>query len=162
TLAGNLCTAAEMHWGDVDAGFAAADLILEGEYRYPMLYGYAMEPYNAIASFEEGALVVHSTAQHPYMVRDDLARIFNLPLARVRGVVPYVGGGSGTKSYTKVEPLAALGAYVTGRPVRVALSVEEAMLTTRSDSALVRSRMAFSASGELLARDVDVVMDSGA
>src|SRR5262249_27371318 len=52
--AGNVCTSARFGWGDVDAGFADADVVIEGEYRYPMLYGYAMEPYNAIASFEEG------------------------------------------------------------------------------------------------------------
>jgi CO/xanthine dehydrogenase Mo-binding subunit len=159
---GNLCASADVGWGDVEAGFAAADLIVEGEFRYPMLYGYAMEPYNAIAAFEEGSLTVHSTAQHPYMVREDLARIFNLPLARVRVVVPYVGGGYGTKSYTKVEPLAAIGAWATGRPVRVALTVEEAILTTRSDGAKVSARSAFAADGTLLAREFDVVMDSGA
>jgi CO/xanthine dehydrogenase Mo-binding subunit len=161
-LEGNLCAAASVGWGDVDTAMEAADLVLEGEYRYPMLYGYAMEPYNAIASFEEGSLVVHSTAQHPYMVREDLARVFGLPLARVRVVVPYVGGGYGTKSYTKLEPLAALGAWATGRPVRVALSVEESILTTRSDAARIRARTAFAADGTLLARDFDVVLDSGA
>ena len=161
-LQGNLCAEANFGWGDVEAAIEAADLVVEGEYRYPMLYGYAMEPYTAIASFEEGSLVVHSTAQHPYMVREDLARIFDLPLARVRVIVPYVGGGYGTKSYTKVEPLAALGAWATGRPVRVALSVEESILTTRSDGAHVQARSAFAADGTLLARDVDIVMDSGA
>jgi CO/xanthine dehydrogenase Mo-binding subunit len=161
-MEGNLCAAAAVEWGDVDAQMEAAHLVVEGEYRYPMLYGYAMEPYNAIASFEEGSLVVHSTAQHPYMVREDLARIFSLPLARVRVIVPYVGGGYGTKSYTKVEPLAALGAWATGRPVRVALSVEESILTTRSDSARVHARTAFAADGTLLAREFDVVMNSGA
>jgi CO/xanthine dehydrogenase Mo-binding subunit len=161
-MEGNLCAAAAVEWGDVDAQMEAAELVIEGEYRYPMLYGYAMEPYNAIASFEEGSLVVHSTAQHPYMVREDLARIFSLPLARVRVVVPYVGGGYGTKSYTKVEPLAAIGAWATGRPVRVALSVEESILTTRSDSARIRARSAFDADGKLLAREFDVVMNSGA
>ncbi|HEX6026055.1 MAG TPA: xanthine dehydrogenase family protein molybdopterin-binding subunit [Solirubrobacter sp.] len=161
-LDGNLCATASVGWGDVDAAFERADVVVEGEYRYPMLYGYAMEPYNAIAAFEEGSLVVYSTAQHPYMVREDLARIFDLPLARVRVVVPYVGGGYGTKSYTKVEPLAALGAWATGRPVRVALSVEESILTTRSDGVVVNARSAFAADGTLLARDFDVVMDSGA
>jgi CO/xanthine dehydrogenase Mo-binding subunit len=161
-LAGNLCAENTLEWGDVDAAFAAADLVVEGEYRYPMLYGYAMEPYNATALFEEGALTVYSTAQHPYMVRDDLALMFGLPLARVRVVVPYVGGGYGTKSYTKVEPLAALGAYVVGRPVRVALSVEEAIFTTRADSARVRARTAFRSDGTLLAREFDIVMNSGA
>lgn len=161
-LEGNLCAANLIEWGDLDAQFAAADVVVEGEYRYPMLYGYAMEPYNATALFEEGALVVYTTAQHPYMVRDDLALMFGLPLARVRVVVPYVGGGYGTKSYTKVEPLAALGAYATGRPVRVALSVEEAIYTTRSDGAVIRARSAFKADGTIVARDFDIVMNSGA
>jgi CO/xanthine dehydrogenase Mo-binding subunit len=161
-LSGNVCAESAVGWGDVDAALAEAELVVEGDFTYPMLYGYAMEPYNAIASFEEGALVVHSTAQHPYMVREDLARMFGLPLARVRVVVPYVGGGYGTKSYTKVEPLAALGAWVTGLPVRVALSVEESMLTTRSDGVKVHARSAFDADGVLLAREFDVVMNSGA
>jgi CO/xanthine dehydrogenase Mo-binding subunit len=161
-LTGNLCAENTLEWGDVEAEFAAADVVVEGEFRYPMLYGYAMEPYNATAVFEEGALTVYSTAQHPYMVRDDLALMFGLPLARVRVIVPYVGGGYGTKSYTKVEPLAALGAYVTRRPVRVALSVEEAIFTTRADSARIRARSAFKADGTLLAREFDIVMNSGA
>lgn len=161
-VGGNLCAETTLGWGDVDAELAAADLVVEGEYRYPMLYGYAMEPYNATALFEDGALTVYTTAQHPYMVRDDLALMFGLPLARVRVVVPYVGGGYGTKSYTKVEPLAALGAYVVRRPVRVALSVEEAIFTTRSDGARLRVRSGFTSDGRLLARDFDVVMNSGA
>ena len=161
-LSGNVCAQAAFGWGDVDAAIDGAGLVVEGEYRYPMLYGYAMEPYNAVAAFEEGTLTVHTTAQHPFMVREDLARMFDLPLARVRVVVGYVGGGYGTKSYTKIEPLAAIGAWVVRRPVRVALSVEEAMLTTRSDGALIRARSAFAQDGELLARDIEVIMDSGA
>jgi CO/xanthine dehydrogenase Mo-binding subunit len=161
-LIGNLCAAAELGWGDVEGAFAAADQVIEGEFRYPMLYGYAMEPYNALATVEQGDLIVYTTAQHPFMVRNDLARIFSLPLARVRVSVPYVGGGYGTKSYTKVEPLAAVGAWLSGRPVKLALNVEEAILTTRSDSALVRSRSAFAADGRLLARDIDMILNSGA
>ena len=78
-----------------------------------------------------------STAQHPFMVRDDLARIFSLPLSRVRVGVPYIGGGYGSKSYTKVEPLAAVGAWCSRRPVKLVLDVEEAIYTTRADPAVV-------------------------
>jgi CO/xanthine dehydrogenase Mo-binding subunit len=161
-LTGNLCAVCELGWGDLEAAFAGADHVVEGEFRYPMLYGYAMEPYNALARFEQGTLTIHTTAQHPYQVRKDLARVFGLPLARVRVVVPYVGGGYGSKSYTKVEPLAAVASWLTGRPVKLALSVEEAILTTRSDSAVVRARSAFAADGRLLGRDFDMVLDSGA
>jgi CO/xanthine dehydrogenase Mo-binding subunit len=161
-LVGNVCAIAEFGWGDVVAAFAKADVIVEGEYRYPMLYGYAMEPYNALAFFDQGDLVVHSSAQHVFMVRADLARMFGLPLGRVRVSAPYVGGGYGTKSYTKVEGIAAMAAYLTGRPVKVVLSVEEAMLTTRSDSSHIHARSAFTTDGRLLGRDFDIVMNSGA
>lgn len=161
-VTGNVSSIAQFGWGDVEEGFASAHLLVEGEYRYPMLYGYAMEPYNALAFFDQGDLVVYSSCQHVYMVRRDLARMFTLPLARVRVIAPYVGGGYGTKSYTKVEGLTAMAAYFTGRSVKLDLSVEEAMLTTRSDSALIRARSAFSKDGLLLARDFDIVMNSGA
>jgi len=161
-LTGNLCAITQLGWGDVEDALASAELTVEGDYRYPMLYGYAMEPYNALATFEGGDLTVYSTAQHPYMVRRDLARIFHLPLARVRVVVPYVGGGYGTKSYTKVEPLAAVGAWAAGRPVRLALNIEESILTTRSDSAIIRARSGFRRDGTLVARDMDIVLNTGA
>jgi len=161
-LVGNICAVSRVAWGDLDAQFAKAHLVVEGEYRYPMLYGYAMEPYNSLAFFDQGDLVVFSSAQHVYMVRRDLARMFGLPLARVRVSAPYVGGGYGTKSYTKVEGATAMGAYFTGRAVKLDLSVEEAMLTTRSASSHIRARSAFDKDGLLLARDFDIVMNSGA
>jgi len=161
-LAGNVCSVAQLGWGDVDAAFKTAPVVVEGEYRYPMVYGYAMEPYNALAFFDQGDLVVYSSAQHVYMVRRDLARMFGLSLARVRVIAPYVGGGYGTKSYTKVEGMTAMATYFTGRPVKLDCSIEEAMLTTRSDSALLRARSAFTKDGMLLARDFEIVMNSGA
>lgn len=161
-LTGNISSIAQVGWGDVDAQFAKADVVVEGEYRYPMLYGYAMEPYNALAFFDQGDLVVYSSCQHVYMVRRDLARMFDLALSRVRVIAPYVGGGYGTKSYTKVEGMTAMASYFTGRPVKLDVSVEEAMLTTRSDAAHIRARSAFAKDGTLLARDFEIVMNSGA
>ena len=119
-LVGNVCAIATVGWGNLDDAFAKAHLVVEGEYRYPKLYGYAMEPYNALAFFDQGDLIVFSSAQHVYMVRRDLARMFHLPLARVRVSAPYVGGGYGTKSYTKVEGMTAAAAHFTGRPVKCA------------------------------------------
>jgi CO/xanthine dehydrogenase Mo-binding subunit len=159
----NIAHTVEIGWGDVDAAFATAHLTVENEHvRYPMLYAYAMEPYNAVADYRDGRLHVTSTAQHPFMVRADLARIFDLPLARVRVEVPYLGGGYGSKSYTKVEPLAAVGSWACGRPVKLVLDVEEAIYTTRADSADVSVRSAFDADGRIVARDFGLVLDSGA
>ena len=158
----NVAHEVELSWGDVESAMADAATVVETTMRYPMLFAYAMEPYNATALFDHDGLHVVTTAQHPFQVRDDLARIFSLPLARVHVEAPLLGGGYGSKSYTKVEPLAAIGAYVTGRPVKVALDVEGAVFTTRADSAVVRARSGFDPEGRIVARDFDVVLDSGA
>ena len=160
--ASNVAHTADLDWGDVDSALNSAHLVVETTARYPMLYAYAMEPYNAVAQFDEGVLEVVSTAQHPFQVREDLARIFDLPLNRVRVRSPLLGGGYGSKSYTKVEPLAAAGAWAAGRPVKVVLDVEGAIHTTRADSAVVTVRSGFSADGDILARDIDITFNTGA
>jgi CO/xanthine dehydrogenase Mo-binding subunit len=157
----NVCSHSRQAWGDIDDAFARADLVLEGEYRYPRSYAYAMEPYNAIASWGEGELTVWTSGQHPYMVREDLAHCFDLPLSAVRVIVPYVGGGYGSKSYTKIEPLTAALALRAGRPVRLALSIEESILTTRGDAATIRLRSAFDRDGHLLGRQATILLDTG-
>ena len=152
-----------VEWGDVEAAFAAAAHIAEGEFYFPMVYAYAMEPYVAIADYDaKGQLTVYSSAQHPFMVRHDLAEVFGLPLNSVRVIVPYVGGGYGSKSYTKIEPLVAACSWKAGRPVKLQLSVEEAFLTTRGDDARVRIRTAVDAKGQLVARQATIHLNTGA
>lgn len=158
----NICQEAHLRWGDVEAAFARAAHVVEGEYYFPMIYAYAMEPYVAIAEVNENGVTVYSSAQHPFMVRHDLTSVFNLPISQIRLVVPYVGGGYGSKSYTKIEPLVAACAWKAGRPVKLQLSVEEAMLTTRSDDALSWMRTAVDAQGKIIARQARIYMNTGA
>lgn len=159
---GNVCAQSVTGWSDVDAAMSTADVVVEGEYRYPNTYAYAMEPYIAVASFSGGTLTVWSSAQHPFVVRTTLARCFGLPLSRVRVAAPLVGGGYGSKSFTKIEPLAAALTLTIGRPVRLALSIEESVLTTRGDGAITRLRTGFTADGHIVARDATVLLDTGA
>jgi CO/xanthine dehydrogenase Mo-binding subunit len=151
-----------LEWGDALGALATAPVVVETTAKFPMAYAYAMEPYSTVATFKHDRLHVRTSGQHPYMVRDDLSRIFQLPLANIRVSVPYVGGGYGSKSYTKIEPLAALCSMATGRPVKLVLSVEESIYTTRVDSAVVSVRSGFSRDGRIVARVIDITMDSGA
>ncbi len=106
----------------MDAAFASAAHIAEGEFYFPMVYAYAMEPYVAIADYDaRGQLTVYSSAQHPFMVRHDLAEVFGLPLNSVRVIVPFIGGGYGSKSYTKIEPLAAACSWKAGAAGEIAV-----------------------------------------
>ncbi len=159
---GNICTAVKVAWGDIEAGFSKAAHVIEGEYYFPMAYAYAMEPYVAVADYNHNGLTVYSSAQHPFMVRHDLAAVFSLPLSRVRLVVPFVGGGYGSKSYTKIEPLAAACSWKVGRPVKLQLSVEEAFLTTRGDDARTWIRTAVDSAGRMIARHAIIHMNTGA
>lgn len=158
----NICEEAHIGWGDVDEGFAQAAVVVEGEYYYPMAYAYAMEPYVAVGDVTRQSVTVYSSAQHPYMVRHDLAHVFGRPLNQVRVIVPYVGGGYGSKSYTKIEPLAAACSWWVERPVKIQLGVEESILTTRGDDALVRMRTGVDSDGRIIARQATIYLNSGA
>ena len=160
--AGNVAHRDELAWGDAESALAAAATVVETTAKFPLVYGYAMETYNALADWQPGELHVVSTAQHPLMVRKELARMFSLPLAAVRVEVPFIGGGYGSKSYTKLEPLAAAASWASGRPVKVTTDVEGAMYTTRADGALVTVRTGFDADGRITARDIDIRFDTGA
>ena len=160
--ADNVAHRDELAWGDPDRALAAADTVVETTTKFPIVYGYAMETYNALADWQPGSLHVVSTAQHPLMVRKELARMFSLPLAAVRVEVPFIGGGYGSKSYTKLEPLAAAASWAAGRPVKVTTDVEAAMYTTRADGALVTVRTGFDADARITARHIDIRFDTGA
>lgn len=159
---GNVAHRDELAWGDATAALAAAATVVETTATFPLVYGYAMETYNALADWQPGGLHVISTAQHPLMVRKELARVFSLPLAAVRVEVPYIGGGYGSKSYTKLEPLAAAVSWASGRPVKVTTDIEAAMNTTRADGAVVTVRTGFDAGARICARDIDIRFDTGA
>jgi CO/xanthine dehydrogenase Mo-binding subunit len=148
--------------GDVEAAQAAADRVFDDTFTFPMVYHYALEPHTAIASFDGDGLTVWSCGQTPTAVQKVLARIFGLPQARVRVIVPYVGGGFGGKASVKIDPLVAALAWKARRPVRVRFSAQESMLTCRRLAARCHLRTAVKADGTILAKTVRIVMDGGA
>ena len=158
----NICQEHHLKWGDVEKAFKEAAAVVEGEYYFPMTYAYAMEPYVAIAEVSDEGVTIYSSAQHPFMVRHDLKSVFNLPVSAVRLIVPFVGGGYGSKSYTKIEPLVAACSWKAKRSVKLQLTVEEAMLTTRSDDAYTWMRTAVDANGKIIARQARIYMNTGA
>lgn len=159
---GNICYRYAIDQGDVDAIFASAHIVVEGDYEFPGVYQYAMETHTVVADASAGGITVWATCQHPFLVRAEIADLFDVPLSRVRVIVPYLGGGFGSKSYTKMEPVTVALARKAGRPVRIQNRVDESMATTRRHGARFHMRTAADADGRLLARDVDVAFDTGA
>jgi CO/xanthine dehydrogenase Mo-binding subunit len=159
----NILHVAGFDVGDVDAAIRNADVVVENEFRFPMIYHYAVEPHCAIARFNAEEIIVWSSTQSPFTIRDSVARIFRVPVNRVRVVVPYVGGGFGSKSQSyPLEPLTVALSRETGRPVKTSYSVTEAMLTTRRLGMYCRIRTAANRDGTLVARDCAMYLDNGA
>ncbi len=159
---GNICYSYAFRRGDTRRAFEQAAVIVEGEYTFPAVYQYSMETHTTIAHWQGGELTLWSSCQHPFLVRQEIAVLFGLPLDRVRIIVPFLGGGFGSKSYTKMEPLTAAIARKAGRPVRILNAVHESMITTRRHNMTARMRTAAAADGTLLGRECQAWLDTGA
>ncbi|HWP56730.1 MAG TPA: xanthine dehydrogenase family protein molybdopterin-binding subunit [Candidatus Acidoferrales bacterium] len=158
----NICFETELVKGDVLEGFAGADAVFEDTFEFPMVYHYAMEPHAAIARVDEDGIHLWTSTGHPFGVRQEIAEIFRYPLSKVRVHVNYVGGAYGSKSGAKIEPLVVALARKARRPVRVALSVSEAMATCRRHALKCRLKTGVKNDGTLVAKEAEIYLNTGA
>jgi CO/xanthine dehydrogenase Mo-binding subunit len=159
---GNIGTHEKVSRGDVDQGFAESDEIVEDWFTFPMVYHYAMEPHSVIAHYDDNdEITVWSSAQHPFQVRGDISKVFKVPPAKVRMIINYLGGGYGSKSYTKFEPLVVALARKAKQPVRICNSVGESMVTVRRHGARVRLKTGVKRDGTIMAREAEIYLDTG-
>ncbi|HEV7423252.1 MAG TPA: molybdopterin-dependent oxidoreductase [Mycobacterium sp.] len=103
--------------GDVEAGFAQADVIHEGTYFSPRVQHAHLETHGSIAWMENGRLNVRTSSQSPSIAKVKLAHLFDLRPDQLRVFCKRVGGGFGGKQELISEDLPALAALDTGRPV---------------------------------------------
>jgi CO/xanthine dehydrogenase Mo-binding subunit len=158
----NICYYLAFGRKDAAAGFARADHIFEDTFRFQKVQHYSLEAHNNVAYYDGEKLTVWASCQDPFTLRDHLAGIFRLPLSRVRVIVPYVGGGYGGKLYVKAEPISAALTWMTRRPVKLQLSVNESFKTITRHPARVTVKTGVTKDGRLIARDCQVYMDTGA
>jgi CO/xanthine dehydrogenase Mo-binding subunit len=112
--------------GDVEAGFAAADLIVERSFKTaPVHQGY-IEPHAAVASFaEDGQAELWCSTQGHFTARAYCAKLLGMDVSDLRVTASEIGGGFGGKTTVYVEPVALLLSRKAGRPVRVVMTREE-------------------------------------
>jgi xanthine dehydrogenase YagR molybdenum-binding subunit len=115
----------ELSRGDIVAGFAAAEVIIEREFRTPSALHTAMEPHGAVAEWDGDRLTIWESTQAIFRVRDQVARALGLPASGVRVIKDFMGGGFGAKSGPGTHTyVAALLARRTGRAVRCVVDRE--------------------------------------
>ncbi|MDI9915557.1 molybdopterin cofactor-binding domain-containing protein [Rhodococcus sp. IEGM 1379] len=117
------------HVGDVEAGFADADVIHEGTYFSPRVQHAHLETHGSIAWMEEGRLHVRTSSQSPSIAKVKLAHLFDLRPDQLRVFCKRVGGGFGGKQEVISEDLVALATLDTGRPVCLEFTREEEFTT---------------------------------
>jgi CO/xanthine dehydrogenase Mo-binding subunit len=130
---GNLITTSRVEKGDVEEGFAKAEVVLERTYEVPFLEHAYLEPDVTIAvPSADGTMTVYGPMQALFTTRRNVAPVLGIPVNRVRCVGTTPGGGFGGKEDSPVDTAvrAAVLAWKTGKPVRIEYSREEIMLST--------------------------------
>jgi CO/xanthine dehydrogenase Mo-binding subunit len=151
--------------GDIGAGFAQADHIIEGTYRTGHQEHVYIEPQGVIAVPEDGGMTVYGSIQCPYYAHRALAVVLGDSVSHVRVIQTETGGGFGGKEEypSGLAAHAALLALKAGRPVKLVYDrVEDMLATTKRHPAIVRHRTGLTRDGRLVAMDIEVILDGGA
>ncbi len=165
-VAGNAFLHFRVCKGDIDRGFADADIVVERTFRtFHQEHAY-LEPLGAIAAPEEnGAITVYGTMQCPYYVQEAVATVLGLPLAEVRVIQTVTGGGFGGKEDAPSEicACAALAAWKLGRPVKLIYSREEDFYrSSKRHPMTVTFKLGATRDGVFTAAQVRAIADAGA
>ena len=163
---GNIEREVDQTFGDVEAGFAASDLVREQVFHYAEVAHGQIELNAALATWEPeaGRLTTQSTTQVPYYLHLTLARCLGIDSAQIRVIKPFVGGGFGHR----VEPLAfeliaAALARAAGATVRLLQSREDSFLTHRGRPETdIRLKLGLTHAGAITAVDCEIVQRGGA
>ena len=129
--ADNTIAVMESGRGNVAEGFAAAALVMEGDYETQYVEHAYLEPESCIATVDgEGFLTVYVASQGPPMDAAEISHVINLPVDKIRIAGMPMGGGFGGKEDISVQIIAALGALATGRPVKYTFTRRESIMTS--------------------------------
>jgi xanthine dehydrogenase molybdenum-binding subunit len=160
----NVAEHLELGRGDVERGFAAADVVIERTFRTQTVHQGYLEP-DAEAAWmrEDGSLTVWANTQTTFTQRQELAVVLGLPMSRIRVVPTEVGGAFGGKETVRLSALCAALSRKAGRPVRIALSREEVLRATGPASATVATiKVGARRDGAITAIQARLVYDAGA
>ena len=150
--------------GDVEQGFAAADVVVEREFNTGTVHQGYIEPQNATAKWDaDGKLTVWCSTQGALGVQKQLVGLLGLPLAQVRVIPAEIGGGFGGKVRAFLEPIAAVLSRESGRPVKMVMNRAEVFKATGPTSgSFIRVKMGATRQGQLVAAQAYMAYDAGA
>ena len=154
----------EWSYGDVDAGFAAAALVLDETFVVQSTGHHPMETRSAMAYWQNGKLFIHASTQSVAQTRGNIARWVGIEPQQVMLICEYTGGGFGSKGGGAVSmSIPALLSRKANAPVMMRITREEESYIGRARTNMSgRVRMGFARDGRITALDLFIVQDTGA
>ena len=159
----NIASHQTFHRGDVKAGFAAADHILEREYRSATVHQGYIEPHAATAVWSaDGHVTLWCTTQGAFSMRTCVHQVLGIPVSKLKVIPTEIGGGFGGKIPAYGEPVAALLARKARRPVKVVMDRTEVFLGTGPTSgSYVKLKMGVKRDGRIVAAEAKLAYEAG-
>jgi len=160
----NIHKKAELRFGNQEEGLQKAAHVSEMEFEFEGVSHAFTEPHAASAYWDENGLTIITATQVPHYLHRALAKVLGVPLARVRVIKPYVGGGFGGKSDPfPHEVIIAHIARKTGRTVKTTFSREEVFLSNHGrHPSKMKIRLGANEQGKFEVLDADIAIDGGA
>jgi xanthine dehydrogenase molybdenum-binding subunit len=149
--------------GDIDKGFAEADLVVDREFTFGVVHQGYIETHNATAHWlKDGKLHVWCSSQGAFSIRTELANILDHPITKIRVTPMEIGGGFGGKTTAYLEPLAAVLSRKSGHPVKMSMDRDEVLMATGpTPGGYVRVKLGTTKSGMITAGYAEVAFDAG-
>jgi len=150
--------------GDLEAGFAAADIIVEREFNTSMVHQGYIEPHNAVAQYNaDGQATLWVSTHGPFAVRELCGRLLQTDPSKIRVIPAEIGGGFGGKTTVYLEPLALLLSKKTGKSVKMTMNRSEVLRATGPTSgSYIRCKMGATKDGKITAAQVWMAYEAGA
>jgi len=160
----NICVHYKIRKGDVEEGFAKADVIVESEYRTPVQEHAYLQPEAGLAYIDdEGRITIESAGQWTHEDRHQVAHALNMPNESVRVVYPAIGGAFGGREDMSVQIVLALAAWKLHQPVKIVWSRQESILGHgKRHASVLRAKWGATRDGKLIAAEIEMVADGGA
>ena len=160
----NILTHHRIRFGDMDAGWDQAEVVIEGTYRTGYQEHAYLQPEAGIGYIdEEGRVAVLVAGQWVHEDREQVAHALGLPEEQVRITYPAIGGAFGGREDMSVQIVLALVAWKLGRPVKIIWSREESMIGHHKRHPMIlHSKWGATRDGKVVAAEATVIADAGA
>src|SRR6266403_1979519 len=160
----NISQQARIQRGDVAKAFAESEVVIEKTYRVPMVHQGYLEPHAVLAQWDSaGNLTLWASTQGSFNTRSEVADVLELPENRIKVIPMECGGGFGGKIRALCEPITAVLARATGRPVRYVMTRrEELEAGMPAPQVIIKMKTGVKRDGTLMALEAEAILESGA